>query len=575
MASSDFGSTAELAELKNPPPPPNPSNTLNTLNPLNPLNPPEAPHHPSSGSKGWRFYAAFGSLCLVNLVCALDATSLAVALPIIAEKLNGSAIEAFWAGTSFLLTATVFQPTFASLSHIFGRTDMLLLALTLFTIGAIVGGVAHNFTVLLAGRCIQGMGGGGISALTYVIATDLVSLRERGKYFGLITMMWALGSVTGPVIGGAFAQDVSWRWIFWINLPFCGISYVTIPLFLRLKRKEGSILGKLKQVDWIGSFLFIASLTSFLIPITWGGIMYPWTHWRTLTPLLAGGFGLVLFMLWSKFLSIEPILRGSMFKDPEALTTYFATTVHGICLWSALYYMPLYFETAKGYSPIKSGIALFPWTFTTAPAAGIVGVLIARTGRYRWGIWSGWALSTVGIALLVLYKVDTPTAMWVGIGIISGAGVGVLYSAMSFAIQASSSAADLPFAAALYSFFRNFGQMLGVAVGGTIFQNEMKRNIEGIPALASSAAALSKDASSLVQLIKSWPASQAVVKAELIVAYVDSLRTIWIVMAALAGLAFVLSAIFTKGKSLERELETDQGFLHDSGSVGSKSDVEK
>lgn len=135
---------------------------------------------------------------------------LLISTQIIAEKLNGSAIQAFWSGTSFLLTATVFQPTFASLSHVFGRREMLLVALTLFTIGSVIGGAARNFTDLLIGRCIQGTGGGGISALTYIIATDMVSLRERGKWFGLITMMWALGSVTGPIIGGAFAQGPSW-----------------------------------------------------------------------------------------------------------------------------------------------------------------------------------------------------------------------------------------------------------------------------------------------------------------------------------------------------------------------------
>lgn len=219
--------------------------------------------------KTWRFYAAFASLCLVNLVCALDATSLAVALPTVAKALNGSGIEAFWAGTSFLLTATVFQPSFASLSHVFGRQSVLLVALTFFTAGAIIGGVANNFTVLLVGRSIQGVGGGGMSALTYVIVTDMVSLKERGKWFGLITMQWALGSVLGPVIGGAFAEKVSWRWIFWINLPFCGLAYIAIPLFLKLKRKEGDMWSKIKQKDWIGSALFIASTTAFLIPITW------------------------------------------------------------------------------------------------------------------------------------------------------------------------------------------------------------------------------------------------------------------------------------------------------------------
>jgi MFS family permease len=138
---------------------------------------------------------------------------------IMAQKLSGTAIEAFWCGTGFLLASTVLQPNFASFSHIFGRKPMLLSALTLFTAGAIICALSNNFTVMLVGRTIQGAGGGGIIALTEIIVTDLVPLRERGKWIGFISMTWSIGSVTGPILGGAFAQKVSWRWVYWVNLP--------------------------------------------------------------------------------------------------------------------------------------------------------------------------------------------------------------------------------------------------------------------------------------------------------------------------------------------------------------------
>lgn len=146
---------------------------------------------------------------------------------------------------------------------------MVLLALVFFTVGAILAAVAKDFTMLLAGRTVQGIGGGGIIVLTEIIVTDLVPLRQRGKWFGFVSMMWALGSVSGPLLGGGFSQNVSWRWIFWINLPFCGIAFILIPLFLRLNQKTGSFLTKLRRVDWIGSFVFVASATAFLMPVTW------------------------------------------------------------------------------------------------------------------------------------------------------------------------------------------------------------------------------------------------------------------------------------------------------------------
>lgn len=144
----------------------------------------------------------------------------------------------------------------------------------MFTLGSILAAVAKNISVLLAGRTLQGLGSGGILALTYVITTDLVSLRERGKWFGLISLNWAIGSILGPLVGGAIVES-SWPWLFWINLPFCGLAYVAIPLTLRLQHKDGAVNKKLKEFDWIGTIIFVGSLTSVLIPLSWGKFEKP------------------------------------------------------------------------------------------------------------------------------------------------------------------------------------------------------------------------------------------------------------------------------------------------------------
>ena len=173
---------------------------------------------------GWRLYLAFITLCVVTLMAALDATSLSVALPKMAQVLNGTAIEAFWSGTSFLLTSTVFQPVLGAFSHIFGRKPIIFLSLIIFGVGAIVAAVANNFTVVLAGRSVQGIGGGGVLVMTEIIVTDLVPLKERGKWFSFISSMWALGTVAGPLLGAGFSQNVTWRWLFYINLPVSQMS---------------------------------------------------------------------------------------------------------------------------------------------------------------------------------------------------------------------------------------------------------------------------------------------------------------------------------------------------------------
>lgn len=505
---------------------------------------------------GRRFYLAFLALAVLTLMVALDGTSLSVALPIVAQALRGSALEAFWSGTSFLLASTVFQPSFAQLSHVFGRVQMIMFAITLFFAGVMMAALAQNFTLLLAGRTVQGIGGGGIIALTEIMVTDLVPLRWRGQWAGVIGGMWAIGSVSGPVIGGAFAET-SWRWIFWLNLPFIGISYVMVPLFIRLKLAPSSLIEKLKRVDWVGSVMFVGSACAFLIPVTWGGTMYDWTSWRTLVPLIIGAVGMIAFAFYERFVPSEPLLMASLFSNRTINLGWLFAMIHGIILWCMLYYQPLYFEAVKGYRPIIAGVSLFPATFTVAPLSIITGFLITKTGRYRWSIWSGWAVATLGTGLLIIWDVNSSIPEWLFTELVSGIGLGILFPSLLYQIQAAAKPKDVSFAAALFSFFRAFGQAVGVAIGGAIFQNEMRRNLQHTTRFADQASALAKDAAALVQIIHDASAEdQAVLRK----AYTDSLRTIYIVMCALAGVCFLLSLTIQK-YDINIGLETEQGLM--------------
>ena len=434
---------------------------------------------------------------------------------------------------------------------------MVMVALAFFLVGSTVAATANNFGQLLVGRSIQGIGGGGVIALTEIIVTDLVPLRLRGQWFGVISGMWSIGSVTGPIIGGVFSQKVSWRWIFYINLPFIVVGSAMVLLFLKLNFLPSSLASKLRRVDWIGTVLFIGSATSFLIPLTWGGVQYAWTSWRTLVPLIVGVIGLTVFVLYEAYLAPEPLLRLSIFSNRSARIAYTIDVLHGLILWCLLYYMPLYYEAVKGYSPILAGVALFPDSFTVAPLAVVTGIIITVTGKYKWAVISGWVIATLGTGLIILLDVDTSVPAWIFITLVSGVGLGILFPSMQFALQAASTNKDLAFAVAMFSFFRAFGQAIGVAIGGVIFQNQMEKKLLAYPRFAAQASDLAKNAAALVQIIRETPAGQD--KHDLQLAYVQSLRTIMIVLCALSGVALVIS-FFIKSYDLNRALETDQGF---------------
>ncbi|KAL8848058.1 MAG: hypothetical protein Q9221_006918 [Calogaya cf. arnoldii] len=507
---------------------------------------------------GWRLHCACAAIAIVNLACALDATIVAVALPVITVALHGDAITAFWAGTSFLLTSTVWQPSFVAFSRNWGRRPLLLLAVTLFTVGSIVCAVSRNFTMMLVGRSIQGTGAGGILALTQILITDLIPLRERGRYFALFNIVWAIGSVSGPLIGGALASANAWRWIFYLNLPIVAIGFAGILAFLELENTRRTLEEKLLEIDYIGSVIFLPSTTSFLVGITWGGVQYAWDSWRTITPIVVGLSGLVLFIYWEARFAKFPVLPLDIFKNADTNIAYFIDLIHGIIMWGVVYYMPLFFEGGKDLSPVLAGVLALPLSLTVVPCGMAVGIVAAKTGHYRWAVWTGWVVITIGSGLLYLL---TPTITYPAAAFLllfAGIGLGLVFPAISLAVQASVAQKNVAVAAALTAFFRCFGQTIGVAMGGVVFQNRMMANLASHPELSSSATLYSLDVVALIHQINIMSGSDPR-KRMLAQALSRSIGTIWAVMSGLAGLALI-STIFLKGYSLNQALVTEQRF---------------
>jgi MFS family permease len=243
-------------------------------------------------------------------------------------------------GSAYLLPCAAFQPIYASLSDIFGRKKVLFASLFSFLIGSIIGGVAQNITTILAGRVVQGVGGGGLIPVSMIVLTDLVPLRQRPRYAAIIQVSIAMGTILGPLIGGLFVEHTGhtgWRWVFYINFPLCAISGVM--LLTSLKLQEGT--AQLRSFDLIGGVLFISSLTSFLVAISWGGVQFAWDSYHTLVPLCLGVTGIVATGVWEQYGAQHPFLRLSILKNRSSLAVYGATLVQGI-LARPLFFFPFH-----------------------------------------------------------------------------------------------------------------------------------------------------------------------------------------------------------------------------------------
>lgn len=265
--------------------------------------------------------------------------------------------------------------------------------------------------------------------------------------------------------------------------------------------------------------------------------------------------------MYEEYVATNPIIRTSIFKNRNAAAAYIGVVIHGMVVVGSLYYLPLYYEAVQGLSPILSGVALFPETFTVAPGAFIVGTLISRTGRYRWAVWSGWAITTLGLGLLYLLDVNTSTVEWIFLNLVVGIGLGFNYSALGVTLQAATSEEDMSSAVAMFTFFRLMGQALGVVIGGVTFQDEIRTKLLAIPSLAPMANQYANDGAALAQQIKTIRDSND--RNMVIQVYANSLKTVWAVLCGAAGLALLTSLMITD-LSLDRQFVSPQQLPSDS-----------
>lgn len=456
-----------------------------------------------------------------------------------------------------MLSSAVFQPIHTALSDIFGRKRILYVCIIFFVIGSAVVGWATTSFALIAGRTIQGIGGGGMEALCEVILTDMTTLKERPIYIGVLGLMWAGGSVLAPIAGGLFSEYLTWRWIAWINLPLMGIAMVLLPLFLTLKEDRSSALSKLKRVDWCGIFLFLIGMTSFTLALTWGGQLYHWKSWQTIVPFVVGSLILLVFAAFEKRVN-EPIISPRLFATSTSCAAFFGSFIHGIIIWCLVYYLVLYFQGAMQAKPFQAAVDAFPLAFTLTPSAIICALLIETLRRYLWSTYLGWLLGTAGIGTMALLDYDSSSALYHGLQIAPGVGAGVLLSALAVSLQASMSVDDQGVAMGMLVFFRAVGSVVGVALGSAIFTNDFSSRLNRLSISGDPQLPTPSDAVFFVTRVGDLNLPPATLN-QILQLYAAPIKYIWIAVACLSGLGLV-STVFMKEMTLEKEEMGRQAF---------------
>ncbi|KIO20425.1 hypothetical protein M407DRAFT_29949, partial [Tulasnella calospora MUT 4182] len=327
-----------------------------------------------------QFWLIFVALMVTSFLSAIDLTSVSTALPTIVEDLNGT--DFAWVGSAFALGSTAILLLIGGLSQIFGRRPITIGSILLFALGSGICGGATNMAMLIAGRTIQGMGGGGILATSEIVVADMVPLRQRGAYMGAIGAIYAIASAIGPPIGGAFSQS-NWRWLFYMNLPLSAIALALVWFFLHLKVPQDDLRSKMQRMDWIGNILVIIGTTLTVIALSWAGAKYPWSSYQVLVPLVLGMAFVVGFFVYEAKVPVGPVVPWELVNNRTSFFGYATTFLHGIVATCIIYYLAVYLQGTLMQSPVKSGVSAFGLALTITPGAIACGATVSIFNIYR------------------------------------------------------------------------------------------------------------------------------------------------------------------------------------------------
>jgi EmrB/QacA subfamily drug resistance transporter len=412
----------------------------------------------------------FAALLLVLFIAALDQTIVSTALPTIVGDLGGLQ-HLSWVVTAYLLASTVVGPLYGKLGDLYGRKRVLQVALVIFMLGSALCGAAQSMSQLIAFRAVQGLGGGGLIVVSMAVVGDIVAPRDRGRYQGLFGGVFGIATVAGPLLGGFFVDNFSWRWIFYINLPLGALALGVISTAFTSRQTT-----QRRSIDWVGTLVLAGGLSGVILYTSLGGTSYAWTAPEMLAALV-GGVALLAVFPFVESRAAEPILPLELFRNATFRTTSAIGFIIGFALFGSVTFIPLYLQIVKGDSATRSGLLMTPMMLGVLATSTASGFLISRYGRYRVFPIVGTAVATVGLYLLSRLEVDTSTAVAAGYMLILGLGLGMVMQVLVLAAQNAVPYRLLGVATSGSTLFRQIGGSIGVSAFGAVFTNQLTKEL--------------------------------------------------------------------------------------------------
>ncbi|KAG8631837.1 hypothetical protein KVT40_000977 [Elsinoe batatas] len=495
----------------------------------------------------------FVACAIVEFVALMDQNTLAAALPIVSGYLRVGSKQA-WISGAYFVTTTAFTLIFGRLSDIWSRKTVLLGGLIIFFLGSLASSLAQTATQLIIFRAFTGVGGGGLATVAQAIVSDVVPLRERGKWQGILGASVALAHGVGPVVGGALVEQGgnSWRWIFRLNLPLSFVVFFCVVFMMPLKKVNGHWLTKFRAVDWAGMLLVLLSSTLLILGLIWAGGDYPWSSANVIASLIAGAFVAAAFILWQWKGAKLPLVPIYIFKSGLVNGACITHFINGWNSMVQIYYIPSFYQLAFGYAPLRAATMLLPLTITQTVASTTSGLVVYWTGRYRESILLGWVVWSVGLGLYSTIDETTGLGKQIGYAILTGFGIGQTLQPSLVALQAGVERKDMAVVTCTRGFLRSLGGVLGLAISGTILNNTLRLSLQRLNLSAEDIRLVLNARDSINDLTSSTQGREELTRAVL-AGYKDGFRIIFLSLAGLATFATLLAMWLIPQITLDRE----------------------